>query len=222
MSSAPANLSDSKFSVKSETIVLMGITWATVALVNFLLFSTKTPDWYSPLTYVLECTPYLGAFLLCLRNWQSPKIVSGRNVWLLIGLGMLSYFIGDVLFGIWELVWEQDPAVSPGDILYLLTYICLSWGMLQVVTGRRLNLEMAQWLIIGAIGIGAIAIAVWLSLSAPVEAPEATVEAASAITATAPVVVLELQDILAPIEAPVTMLYTILDAALQLRRPFSC
>lgn len=195
----------------------MGITWAAMALVYFLLFSTKTPDWYSPVTYVFECTPYLGAFLLCLRNWQSPKIVSGRNVWLLIGLGMLSYFIGDVLFGAWELVWEQDPAVSPGDILYLLTYICLSWGMLQVVTGRRLNLEMAQWLIIGAIGVVAIAIAVGLSLSTPVEEPvEATVEVATAIaaTATAPDWVLELQDILAPIEAPVTMLYTVLDAAL--------
>jgi len=132
-------------------------------MVYFLLYSTNPPDWYSPVTYIFECSAYLGASLLCLRNWQSPQIVSGRNVWLLIGLGMLSYFIGDVLFGLWELVWQQDPAVSPGDILYLVTYICLSWSMIQAVTSRRLNLEMTQWLIIGGLGVVEIAIAVWLS-----------------------------------------------------------
>jgi len=210
-SSAKSDLLIAKLSLKADVIVLVGITWATVAMVYFLLYSTNPPDWYSPVTYIFECSAYLGASLLCLRNWQSPQIVSGRNVWLLIGLGMLSYFIGDVLFGLWELVWQQDPAVSPGDMLYLVTYICLSWSMIQAVTSRRLNLEMTQWLIIGGLGVVAIAIAVWLSLSVP-----ATVEVASTIapTATAPDWVLKLEEILAPIEAPVTLLYTVLDVAL--------
>jgi len=209
-SSAKSDVNIAKFSLKSDAIVLVGITWAAVALVYFLLYSAKHPDWYSPVTYIFECAAYLGASLLCLRNWRSPQIVSGRNVWLLIGLGMLSYFIGDVLFGLWELVFQQDPAVSPGDILYLVTYSCLSWSMIQAVTSRRLNLDLNQWLLIGAIGVGAIAIAVWLSVGTPVLE---TVEVTSP-TATAPGWVLKVEEIMAPIEAPVTLLYTVLDVAL--------
>jgi len=122
-SSAKSDLLIAKSSLKADVIVLVGITWATVAMVYFLLYSTNPPDWYSPVTYIFECSAYLGASLLCLRNWQSPQIVSGRNV--LIGLGMLSYFIGDVLFGLWELVWQQDPAVSPGDIVPGYLYLSI-------------------------------------------------------------------------------------------------
>lgn len=102
---------------------------------------------------------------------------------------------------------------SPQEILYLVTYICLSWSMIQAVTSRRLNLEMTQWLIIGGLGVVAIAIAVWLSIGA---ADIEIVEVASPIaaTATAPEWVIKLEDLLANIEAPVTLLYTVLDVAL--------
>jgi len=81
-SSAKSDLVIAKSSLKADLIFLVGITWATVAMVYFLLYSTNPPDWYSPVTYIFECSAYLGASLLCLRNWQSPQIVSGRNVWL--------------------------------------------------------------------------------------------------------------------------------------------
>lgn len=223
MSSSTEKSSTSKSSLlTSNNIILAGISWGVAALLFFLLFSASPPDWYSPVTYIFECVAYLAAALLCLRNWQSPQIVSGRNVWLGIGLGMLSYFIGDVLFGIWELVWEQDPAVSPGDLFFLLTYVCLSWGMILAVTSRRLNLEVRQWLIIAAIGVVASALAFWLSL--PVEKPDTpTVEAApqqAAVVAdataetSAPAWVVQLEERLEPLETPVTLLYTILDVAL--------
>lgn len=226
MSSSTEKSSTSRSAVlTSSNIILAGISWGVAALLFFLLFSASPPDWYSPVTYIFECVAYLAAALLCLRNWQSTQIVSGRNVWLGIGLGMLSYFIGDVLFGIWELVWEQDPAVSPGDLFFLITYICLSWGMILAVTSRRLNLEVRQWLIIAAIGLVASALAFWLSL--PVEVSqtaaveqttpqpiEAVADAAAETETSAPAWVVQLEERLEPLETPVTLLYTILDVAL--------
>ena len=151
-----------------QVIVLTGIIWAVLALLFFLLFSVTPegkphPFWYSLGTLTFEATSYLAAALLCFRNWNSPQIVSGRNVWLGIGLGMFCYFLGNLVFGYWELGLEQDPVISPADFFFVLTYIFLSLGMASAVFSRRLNLEIWQWgcvVVITAIGI---AIAAWVS-----------------------------------------------------------
>ena len=92
-------------------------------------------------------------------------MASGRNVWLGIGLGMLFYFIGGVLFGIWELYFEISPDVSPADAFYLGSYVVLIGGMVVAVTSKRLNLEVWQWGLLA--GIAAFGIAVAISVAAP-------------------------------------------------------
>jgi len=158
--------------LKGQTIVYIGIIWSFIALLFFLLFSVKPPEedyplWYSIGTYILELIPFLAAALLCYRNWQSPQIASGRNVWLGIGLGMLCYFLGDLVYGWWELYWGMDPYVSPADLFYIAFYILVGWGMLLAVLPRRLNLELKQWIIVGVIGILGIIISVWLTVIIP-------------------------------------------------------
>jgi hypothetical protein len=161
-----------------QAIVLMGIAWAIGALLFFLLFSVTAPgecrpEWYSWGTSIFEALSYLAAALLCLRNWRSPQIVSGRNVWLGIGLGMLFYFIGNVLFSIWESVFYLEPDVSLGDFGFILTYIFLIWGMVSAVFSRRLNLEIWQWGVVAAIAAIGIGIAGWLSFQQPEAAASA-------------------------------------------------
>lgn len=157
--------------LSAQTLIVSGITWAVVALLFFLLFSTipagddGRPLWYSIGTFVFGLVANVGAGILCLRNWRSPQVVSGRTVWLAIGIGMLSYAIGDILFGCWELVWGLDPDVSLGDMFYLLTYICLGWGMVLAVVSKRLNLEKWQWAVLIGIAAAGIALGVWLSIS---------------------------------------------------------
>ncbi len=90
-------------------------------------------------------------------------MVSGRNVWLGIGLGMLFYFIAGVLFGIWELYFELNPDVSPADAFYLVSYVALIGGMVLAVTSKRLNLEIWQWALLGGIAAFGIAVAVWVA-----------------------------------------------------------
>ncbi|NET30734.1 MAG: hypothetical protein F6K19_01855 [Cyanothece sp. SIO1E1] len=157
--SKTASSSSSPISV--QTIVWSAVVWAVTSLLFFLLFSVPPeggdhPLWYFIGIYVLEMGAFLGAALLCFRNWRSPQIVSGRGVWLAIGLGMLCYFLGDFIFGCWEVIWKQDPAVSPADFFFILNYIFVAWGILLAIFPRRLNLEIYQWGIIA--GIAAISI----------------------------------------------------------------
>ena len=164
--------------LKGQTIVYIGIIWAFFSLLFFLLFSVKPaaedyPLWYSLGTYILESIPFLAAAFLCYRNWQSPQIASGRNVWLCIGLGMLFYFLANLLFGWWEIHWGMDPYVSPADLFYIAFYIMVGWGMFLAVLPRRLNLEVKQWIIVGVIGIVGSIIALWITLVIPRGAVEA-------------------------------------------------
>jgi hypothetical protein len=135
----------------SESMIVLGLlSWGGLALVFYLLFGVHPPGqsypaWYTLGTTVLECMAFLAAGILCLRNGQTPSIMSGQSAWRWLGAGMLLYFLGDVLFGIWEMVFNLDPDVSPGDLCFLATYVCLGVGMGQVLLGRRLNLPIAQW-----------------------------------------------------------------------------
>jgi len=164
MSSSVEKSSATQSPLSGQNIVYGGIAWAVTSLLFFLLFGIgeDRPLWYSIGTYLLETLPFLGAALLCYRNWRSPQIASGRNVWMGIGLGMLSWFIANLIFGVWELYFGLDPDVSPADLFYITFYVFLSWGMVLAVLPRRLNLEVWQWVTVGAIAVVGIALAVWV------------------------------------------------------------
>lgn len=149
------NTSQSQSILSVQNVILASIMWGILALFIFLLGSpiNPRPGWYNSATYILENTAFIAATFLCLRNWRSPKIVSGRTVWLLIGLGMLCYFTANLLFGWWESVAGVAPDVSPADVLYLLSYLLLGIGMLLAVLSKQLNLSVTQWIAIASIAI---------------------------------------------------------------------
>ncbi|MCC5634316.1 hypothetical protein LC593_00315 [Nostoc sp. CHAB 5844] len=173
MSSSYKNSLGSKSIFTNRNIILAGIGWAVAALLYFLLFSAKIPgangeesraEWYVIGTNIFEALAYLGAGILCLRNWRSPQIVSSRNVWLAIAIGMLSYFLGGIFFGYTEIILKEEPDVSIGDVFFVLTYISLGVGMILAVASRRINLEKWQWLIVSAIGVFGSLVAWWISM----------------------------------------------------------
>lgn len=167
MSSSVEKPSGTQSLLTGQNVVYAGIAWAILSLLFFLLFSIgeERPLWYSIGTYVLELFPFIAAALLCYRNWLSQNIASGRNVWLGIGLGMLCYFIGGLIFFVWELYWGLNAEASPADLLYLICYGFVGWGMVLAVLPRRLNLEPWQWGTVAGIAIAGIACAVLLSLA---------------------------------------------------------
>lgn len=236
--------SGSKPFLSVQIIVLFQLFWAMLALLFFTLFGVTArgeshPMWYSVGTLILESIAFLVAWILCFRNWRSPQIVSGRNVWFNIGLGMLFYFLGSLFFSYWELVLKLEPAVSPGDFFYILTYIFLLIGMVQAVFSRRLNLELWQKGVIVAIAVVGIAIAIgvagkpsqgtampWLEAPAYAQTAPATKPAPVApIPAASPAVAPEkpaevpawaqaLEQQLQPLEWPVQLFYLICDVLL--------
>jgi len=171
----------------TQNIILANITWGVLALLYFLLFSAEVPtevaspdgdnlrraSWYITGTNIFEALAYLSAGILCLRNWRSRQIVSGRNVWLLFGIGMLSYCLGGIVFGYIEIILQQDPTPSVADIFFVVTYLFVGIGMILAVASRRINLEAWQWIIVLAIAAFGSALA-WL-----ISQPDPTATAAA-------------------------------------------
>lgn len=210
--------------ISAQTVVLIATAWAVLALLFFLIFSVtppgaERPDWYQKITYILENMAFLGAGLLCFRNWRSDQIVSGKTVWLALGLGMFSYFIGNLLLAYWEIALGQEPDVSPGDFFFILTYFFLGWGMLRVVISRELNLTPMQWLILAVIAVTGIAIAVLSGFEPPTTALDAAAvpEPASALpepVSENPAWATSLEEWLAPLAGWVKWLYIVGDVIL--------
>ncbi|HSM80185.1 MAG TPA: hypothetical protein VLS96_00790 [Nodosilinea sp.] len=228
----------------SSTPLLVGacIAWGVVTLLFFLLLSAPAedgtqPGWFLIGINVLETGAFFLAAVLCFRNWRSSQIVSGRNVWFWIGLGLLFYAMGNILFFIWGNIWGLDPAVSLGDFFYILSYIFLAAGMFKAVLPRRLNLELPQWLMVIGIGLGGILLAIFVNLAAAeaaiaplpspapptylaqAEAPPAAPEAvptpvAAEEPSSAPDLILRLDTMLEPLADGVGLMYLIGDIVL--------
>ncbi len=152
-------------------LLLLAI-WGFLAFVFFLLFSipdpsTGYPEWYSWGTAVFELVAFFTASLLCFRNGFSPQIASSRSVWLCLGLGMGFYFVGNIFFIFWESILKRTADVSPGDLFYIVTYLCLAMAMALAIFNRRLNLEPVQWAIVAIITAVGVLIATKLQLDTP-------------------------------------------------------
>lgn len=162
--------------LSTQNLVLISAGWAVTALLYFLLFSAKIPgadgkptrpDWYVVGTNIFEAVAYLGASVLCWRNWISNQIVNNGKIWLLIGIGMFSYFIGGILFGYKELVLHEETDVSWVDAFFVITYLCLGAGIILALISRRINLDISQWAIVLVIGVLGVALALWISAQQP-------------------------------------------------------
>jgi len=166
----PSKRSNSYFS--AQNIMLVSIGWGIIALSYFLLFSAKIPgvdgkpdrpDWYIVGTDVFEDMAYLGASVLCWRNWLSNQIVSNGKIWLLVGMGMFSYFIGDLLFGYKELVLHDESEIWFSDVFFVLNYLCLGAGMVLALFSRRISLDNGQKMIVGVVGLLGGILSWWIS-----------------------------------------------------------
>ncbi len=192
--------SSSPSGISTQSIVWAAIGWAAIALMFYLFLSAPTdgphivkpeeceklvkdfivrPNWYRYGTYIFQTVAIAFSGILCLRNWRSPKIISGRNVWLGLGIGILSWGIGNLIFGYLDFKY-QSGLISGGakgakdlvktfpsiaDIFFTATYVFLSWGMAMSVIGRRLNLYPKQWAIVGAVGFVGISLAGYVTFA---------------------------------------------------------
>jgi hypothetical protein len=222
---------------RKKNIVLWAISWSGVSLIFYLFFSgpmqgVERPLWYRISTYILQDLALIGAGLLCLRNGFSKRMPSGSQVWLLVGIALVSFLIGNLFFGLWELLWHLDPVGSLGDPFFVIFYVFLWLGMVIAIASKKIKLNIYQWSIVAGITMYAAVMATWIMTPPPTFAnssssPSAVVTAqsptsqavptdqpAAATTPDAPEWVKSLDVVLKPYGQPLSRFYVWCDVAL--------
>jgi hypothetical protein len=156
----------------------------------------------------LELSAFLSAGFLGLRNYLNPKILSDRMIWLCLGIGTLSFFIGDLIFLYWEVILERSPNITLGDIFFVNFYIFLIAGMSLAVTFRKVRLIPWQWVTIVIVALAATWLGWWTSYPPQDTSSELTTTITEQITeVTAPGWVIAVEQALEPIVEPLNLLY---------------
>jgi hypothetical protein len=171
---------------------------AIVATITYAVFgglstNTEHPIWYRILTScILLNLALLVSASLCLRNGLSRRMPNGRNVWLLLGCALLSFFCGSIFFSAWELAWGLNPAGSLGDPFFLMFYIFLPIAMLVAIVRKGVSLKTYQWFFLGATAAFSSLLVVTITIltpgsaSAEITNPAPVVQAANPSNATDP------------------------------------
>ncbi len=151
-----------------ESVVYWGIIWATVSVALYLNFSVvdanaNRPIWFILVTTGLEEIGLIISGCLCLRNYWSEYISGSRVVWLLFAIAMFAFFIGNLWFCLWELVWKLDPAASAGNPVFVLFYLILIAAMRLAILDRDVQLARQQWLVVSSVAAVGLIIGCWLT-----------------------------------------------------------
>jgi hypothetical protein len=154
--------------IKGEYIAYWGMIWSALALILYLNFSVVEPGtarstWFILTTMGFEEIGLLVAGLLCWRNWRSDYIPNGRAVWLLFAIAMFAFFIGNLCFSLWELIWGLDPAASVGNPFFVLFYLMLIGGVRLAMLDRDVRLARQQWVAVVSIATCGLVIGCWLT-----------------------------------------------------------
>jgi hypothetical protein len=176
MSKSAAPESDNPMWLRGEYITYWGIIWAVLALILHLNFGiidpgSKQPTWFVLTSIGFEEIGLMVAGMLCWRNWQSDYIPSGRGVWLLFAIAMFAFFVGNLCFCAWEIVWGLDPAASAGNLFFGLFYLMLIGGIRLAMLDRAIELAKPQWIVVASIATIGLIIGCWLTTLAATAAP---------------------------------------------------
>jgi hypothetical protein len=154
--------------INGEYVTYWGLIWAVIAAILYLNFSvidshSTHPAWFILTTIGLEEIGLVIAGCLCLRNWQSSFIPSGRAVWLLVGMAMFAFLIGNLWFCLWELLWGLDPAASAGNPFFVLFYLILIAGLRLAILDRDVQLARQQWVVVVGVAAVGLTMGCWLT-----------------------------------------------------------
>jgi hypothetical protein len=138
----------------------------------------ERPVWYRFLTaYLLQILPVVISGLLCLRNGLSRKLVSEGKVWLVIGIALLCFSMGNFFFSSWELLWHLNSTGCLGDPFFVVFYVLLLSAVIVAIFQRKVRPNIWQWLAV--LMIGAYAVGLANVILEPVAEKAVVVEAAT-------------------------------------------
>jgi hypothetical protein len=168
MAKLPSGKSDLRTWINGEYVIYWGVLWAVIAAILYLNFSVVNPNSTRPAWFILtaiglEEIGLIVSGCLCLRNWRSKHIPSGRTVWLLFAIAIFAFFVGNLWFYLWEQWWGLDPAASAGNPFFVLFYLILIAGMRLAILDRDVQLARQQWGIVAAVAAVGLTMGCWLT-----------------------------------------------------------
>ncbi|MGB9980016.1 sensor histidine kinase [Methanobacterium sp.] len=113
--------------------VLIGYISIILLLNNDNLLRVWFNDIFAPVSELLV--------VLCLFYVMRLSSIQGRrvqNFWLVTGIALLFYAIGDIIWAILELILHQQPFPSVADIFYMLFYFLLALNIINL-PGKHLS-----------------------------------------------------------------------------------
>jgi hypothetical protein len=165
MASSFLNHSPAKKFWSQGNVIKYSIAWSIISIAIYVIFSgpmsgADRPVWYRFLTaYALQITPVVISSVLCLRNGLSKVMVNDKKPWLIMGIALLCFSIGNVFFSSWELIWHLSSTGCLGDPFFVVFYVLLLSAMMMVIWQRKIVPNAWQFLIIGVIAAYTIGLA---------------------------------------------------------------
>jgi diguanylate cyclase (GGDEF)-like protein len=125
---------------------LFGVLLATLLGVyaSICLFGLTKHGIGAAIDVPLYTTLEIGAALFCLtRPIVNPQ---NRAAWIAVGLGILSFAIGDIYFSFWLAQLDSPPYPSFADLGYLSLYPLIYLGLGLLLRNRTLEANRSFWL----------------------------------------------------------------------------
>jgi hypothetical protein len=186
MASSFLNHSPAKKFWSQGNVIKYSIAWSIISIAIYVIFSgpmsgADRPVWYRFLTaYALQITPVVISSILCLRNGLSKVMVNDKKPWLIMGIALLCFSIGNVFFSSWELIWHLSSTGCLGDPFFVVFYVLLLSAMMMVIWQRKIVPNAWQFLIIGVIAAYTIGLATIILEPVAIPPSATTIEVAKA------------------------------------------
>jgi two-component system, sensor histidine kinase PdtaS len=116
-------------------------------------------------------SPIIGVLVsisLFYASYHSRK--EGRNTqiaWMLMGVAVLSYVLGDITWGVLELGYNQNPIPSVADIFYLIFYPIFALGIFFLPRDKFNHFEELKIILEMGIVILTVGLIFWIFLIEP-------------------------------------------------------
>ena len=147
--------------------LIFGIYLACLLFIPDQSVRVVITDTYSP---VVEVIVAVILFLVAKQSTALSKRVG--FFWMAISLAILAYAMGDICWGILELVLKQTPFPSIADFFYLLYYLLFLIGALLIPMGKiSLGKRINQTLDMSIVMLAAI-LGFWNFLLGPLSIPQ--------------------------------------------------
>lgn len=198
MASSVLNESPANKFWNQGNVIKYSIAWSIISISIYAIFSgpmsgVDRPIWYRFVTaYALQITPVVISSLLCLRNGLSKTMVNDKKPWMIMGIALLCFSIGNFFFSSWELIWHLSSTGCLGDPFFVSFYVLLLIAMLMVIWQRKIVPNAWQFLIIGVIAAYTIGLA--NIILEPVAIPPSTAATAVEKAEPAPAPAVEVPD----------------------------